>query len=69
MTDKSEPQFVETRDLDGALLGGLIIGAGQAIGQGIGPTLGVLTDHWLNGPSEPEPPSIVLPPGVNPDNE
>jgi hypothetical protein len=58
-----EPQ----RDVDPALLergivGDIIVGAGAAVG----PALGVLTDHLLSEPANPEPePTVVLPPGVD----
>jgi hypothetical protein len=50
---------------DPAIIGGLIAGAGAAIG----PALGELTAHYLDGRPEPEPPSeVILPPGVEPED-
>lgn len=64
-----EPPLTEQRslgDVDPAIIGGLIAGAGAALG----PPLAAITDHLLSGKSNPEPPApkVELPPGVNTDN-
>jgi hypothetical protein len=57
-----DPALIERRSIDPALIGGIIAGAGAAVG----PALGVLTDHLLNEPDNSEPgPTVVLPPGVD----
>lgn len=74
MTDETltpEPDPEDQRELhseyriDPAVLGGIIAGTGAALG----PSLGALTEHWLEGgDEEPPAPEIELPPGVNTDD-